>query len=287
MYKDAIDYELLTRSVYQALLKADGLETIAVQHNITVAGRSGVEHQIDVSWEFVQVGIRHLVLIECKNYASNLTLEKARNFFGVLHDIGNCRGVMVTRTGYQEGAAAFCKYYGIGLKLLRKPTDDDWVGRTRKIVVNIVPRVPVSTENRPITAELYLRPSSDEQEQRLNAATNLNPSLVAVGPSLMFLDAAGSPITEEMRWWIPRQLNVLDYADGGPYKKPVELRNHYVSVDLGRGLELVQAIGIVLYFFVETLESTEIITDAATLVDAVLKDFESGEWEHVYRAPSS
>lgn len=285
-YKEAIEYELLTQTVYQAILNQDGVTNVNVQHNVSLKGRSGVEHQIDVFWEFRQARITHRVLIECKNYASNLTLEKARNFFAVLHDVGNSVGIMVTKTGFQQGAASFCKYYGIELKLLRQPTDEDWEGRIRNITVNIIPRVPVSTEEKPITAELYLRPSSNEQEARLKVAAQLNPAVTEAVPSLRLLNANGVPKTEEMRWWIPRHLDVLNYADGGPYKKCVELKEHFISADLGEGQELVEAIGVVIHFHVETLPSVDIVSDAAETVAAILKDFESGEWEHVYRSSS-
>ncbi|OQW66505.1 MAG: hypothetical protein BVN28_00670 [Nitrospira sp. ST-bin4] len=284
-YKEAIEYELLTRVVYEAILKQDGVTNVNVQHNVPLKGRSGVEHQIDVFWEFKQAGIPHRVLIECKNYASNLTLEKARNFFAVLHDVGNSIGLMVTKTGFQRGTASFCKYYGIKLKLLRQPTDKDWKGRIKKTIVNITPRFPVSTEENPITAQMYLRPSSKEQEARLNTTAQLNPGLGAVAPSLRFLDANGEPKTEEMRWWIPHHLDVLNYVDGGPYKKCVELKEHFISADLGEGPELIEAIGIVIHFHVETLRSDEFALDAEETVGAILKDFESGEWEHVH--PSS
>lgn len=283
-YKEAIEYELFTRVVYQAILKQDDDTNVNVKHNVSLMGRSGVEHQIDVSWEFRQAGITHRVLIECKNYASSLTLEKARNFFAVLHDVGNSVGLIVTKTGFQQGAASFCKYYGIGLKLLRKPTDEDWKDRVKKTIVNIIFRIPVSTVEKPITAELYLRPSSNEQEARLKATAQLNPAVATASPSLRFLDANGAPKTEEMRLWVPHYLDVLNYADGGPYKKCVELNEHFISADLGEGSELVEAIGIVIHFHVETLLSVEVVSDAAETVGAILKDFESGEWEHVYRS---
>lgn len=281
IYSEAIEYELLTRSIYQAILKAEGSRTVEVRHNVSIAGRSRVEHQIDVYWEFKQAGVTHKVLIECKNYASNLTLEKARNFFAVVHDIGNCVGIMVTKTGYQSGAAAFAKHYGLALKLLRKPTDADWKGRIRKVHINIVPRVPVSTEEQPIICELAIRPESNEQEVRLNVALAENPALVNASPSLQFLGKDGQPVTEELRWWIPRQLNVLDLPDGGPYKKSVELKDHYLLIDLGEGPELVQVLGVFIKYFVETLDTSQIIVDAGETVSAILKDFESGEWEHV------
>tara|TARA_R110001592_G_scaffold331269_1_gene614040 strand:- start:410 stop:1279 length:870 start_codon:yes stop_codon:yes gene_type:complete len=280
-YRKAIEYELLTRAIYESVLHQEGVRNVEVKHNVDLVGRSGVAHQIDVLWEFVQAGITHRVLIECKNYSSNLTLEKARNFFGVLHDIGNARGLLVTRTGFQSGVVDFCNFYGIGLKLVGQPSDEEWAGRIRKLVVNIIPRVPVSTEECPIRGELYLRPSSPDQEARLNVAVQHNPSIGATGPDTCFLDAAGHQKTEEMRWWIPRQLDVLKYEDGGPYKQVVELGDHFVSVDLGQGPELVEAIAMVIHFHVETLESEAVISDAGESVLAVLRDFATGEWEHV------
>lgn len=281
LYAEAIEYELLTQAIYQAILAEEGNRTLGVQHNVSIAGRSGVEHQVDVYWEFKQASVTHKVLIECKNYASNLTLEKARNFFAVVHDIGNCVGIMVTKTGYQSGAAAFAKHYGLALKLLRKPTAADWKGRIKTININIVPRVPVSTEERPITCILAVRPASDEQEARLRAAAAKNPALVAADPSMQFLNKDGEPLTDELRWWIPKQLNVLDHPDGGPYKQSVELKEHYLQADLGDGPELVRVIGVVLEFYVQTMDASQVIVDAGETVSAILKDFESGEWEHV------
>jgi hypothetical protein len=77
--------------------------------------------------------------------------------------------------------------------------------------------------------------------------------------------------------------NVLSHKDGGPYKQPVELNEHYVSANLGSGVELVQVIGVDIEFYVETLASKEVIVDATNTVGAILKDFDSGAWEHVHR----
>ncbi|MDX2125105.1 MAG: restriction endonuclease [Aeromonas hydrophila] len=282
MYAEAIEYELLTQAIYKDILAREGGNTIDVKHNTSIVGRSGVEHQIDVYWEFKLAGITHRVLIECKNYSSNLTLEKARNFFAVVHDIGNSVGIIVTKTGYQSGAAAFCKHYGLGLKLLRRPTEHDWEGHIKKIHINMIPRVPVSTETHPIICNLYLQPESVEQETRLNNAIEKKPQLVCPNPSMQFLGKDGQPITDELRWWIPRQLRVLDYEDGGPYKQPIKLIDHYIYADLGIGLELVKLAGIVIHFYVETQESYQTIIDATETVVAILKDFESEEWEHIY-----
>jgi hypothetical protein len=44
--------------------------------------------------------------------------------------------------------------------------------------------------------------------------------------------------------------------------------------------------GVVIHFYVETLPSVELVSDAMETVGTILKDFESGEWEHVYRGSS-
>ena len=165
-YKEAIEYEKLTQAVYQAILARED-QNLAVQHNVAITGRSGVDHQVDVYWRFRQASIDHTVLVECKNYASALTLEKVRNFFGVLHDIGNCRGIMVTKTGYQAGVEKFARFYGIELKLLRQPSDADWEGRIKNMRLNIIARAAVSTEDRPISVGVALKATDAEQEAAL------------------------------------------------------------------------------------------------------------------------
>jgi hypothetical protein len=59
-----------------------------------------------------------------------------------------------------------------------------------------------------------------------------------------------------------------------------------ISADLGSGQEFVEVIGVVIHFYVETLPSVEVVSDAEETVAAILKDFESEEWEHVYRISS-
>ncbi len=279
LYNEAIEYEQLTKDIYQAILVREGVNTVDVKHNVSVNGRSGVAHQIDVYWEFKQAGITHRVLVECKNYASNITLEKARNFFAVVHDIGNCVGIMVTKTGYQSGAAAFCKYYGLRLKLLRKPDANDWKGRIREVSITLNIISPVE----PIRCDLDLRATSLEQHQRLIKALQVNPDFAQVTPSMSFLDKQGETITDTLCFWLPQQLDVLNTPDGGACEQKVELDEHYLSLNLGDGFELIQVIAVTVHCFVERLSSV-IRVDANDIVNVILKDFESGDWEYTHAA---
>ena len=122
------EFERFTQRVYQKLVNNDVLKPTTVQHNVKLKGKSGCEHQIDVYWEYEIAGNLHRVAIECKNYDSPVPIGKVRDFFGVLQDLNNVRGIMVSSKGYQEGAKKFADYYGISLKGLRRPDRNESIG---------------------------------------------------------------------------------------------------------------------------------------------------------------
>lgn len=129
------EYEKFAQEVYQDLLKNEGLTT-EVKHNIKLQGKSS-KHQIDVYWEYTFAGINHKVAIECKNYNKELSIGLIRNFYGVLNDVGNINGIIVTKIGYQKGAKEFAEHYGINLIVLREPQAKDWEGRIKTIVTDV------------------------------------------------------------------------------------------------------------------------------------------------------
>jgi hypothetical protein len=114
------EYEKTVREVYQAFLRREGSKA-EVQHNVKIRGKSGVQHQIDVCWKMRQAGLEHMHLVDCKDFARSVSIEKVRNWLGVVQDIPNSFGVIVTREGYQSGAADFAKFNGIRLKVMRHP----------------------------------------------------------------------------------------------------------------------------------------------------------------------
>lgn len=126
--EDSTEYEKLTKKIYEDILAHDGVQNIDVQHDVSIKGVSGVEHQIDVYWEYKYAGTTHKVIIECKNYKYNVSLIHARNMKALLDDIPNSSGILVTTKGYQSGVIKYATSYGIGLKLLRLPREEDWDG---------------------------------------------------------------------------------------------------------------------------------------------------------------
>ena len=119
-----IEYEKFTQKIYQELINARGIST-SVKHDVKLIGRSGQKHQIDVYWEYSINGIQHKVAIECKNYKKEIPIGKVRDFYGILSDLTDVSGIMITEVGYQKGAKKYADYYRINLKELRTPCQDD------------------------------------------------------------------------------------------------------------------------------------------------------------------
>jgi hypothetical protein len=68
----SLEYEKLVKDLHEALLHADGVQTIDVRHNVKIKGKSGATHQIDVYWEFKLAGVTYKTCIECKHYGTKI-----------------------------------------------------------------------------------------------------------------------------------------------------------------------------------------------------------------------
>lgn len=223
-----------------------------------------------------------MVLIECKNYATALTLEKVRNFFAVLHDIGNCVGLMVTRTGYQSGVEQFARYYEIGLKLLRSPEPVDWKGMIKDIQININFRAAVSREDRPIRVFAKLETQDAEHKAQLDRLQAKGRLAMPSPPDMVFWSRDRKQATEELRWWLSKRLDVLKHPDGGPYKQTIPLDDLYFLFNAGESDEVfVKVRQLDVEYFVETIDNRTILFQGEKIVEAILKDFTSGEVEYV------
>lgn len=134
------EYEKFTQEIYQELVNNDVLKPTRVLHNVKIKGKSGQEHQIDVYWEYEIAGSKHKVAIECKNYDKTVAIGKVRDFYGVLSDLNNVAGIMVTKVGYQAGAKKYALEYGIELKELRAPFLSETIFGPMKFNINISTR---------------------------------------------------------------------------------------------------------------------------------------------------
>lgn len=112
-------YEKLVQQTHQAILDQEtNIKNLDVQHNVKLTGKSGASHQIDVYWEFRIADTLYRTCIECRDYTSSIKKSRVVEFKGILDDIGNANGIIVTRVGFQEGALTYANHHRIRLLLI-------------------------------------------------------------------------------------------------------------------------------------------------------------------------
>lgn len=112
------EYEQLVAQIHQGMLGYDGFENLRVEHDVTLVGKSGATHQIDVYWEFKAAGTTYKTCVECKNYSSAVKKTHVAAFAEILRDIGNANGIMATTLSFQKGAKQLAAENNIRLVLV-------------------------------------------------------------------------------------------------------------------------------------------------------------------------
>ena len=266
------EYEKLAQYVYQCILNTEGFENISVKHNVELEGKSGCKHQIDVYWEFTIGGITQRVAIECKNYNKTVSIGKVRDFYGVLHDVGNITGIFVTKIGYQSGAKLYADYYGIEIKEIRYPEEKDWKGRIKTIQVNfqIVNTLVKSWKIEPDFIWLKNNGLYTEEQGSVEIAIEGENNKICI------FDEKGNEITNfyelesNLPWKEKEEKSDIEYF--------VEYESAFLDTkNLGR--IKINKIGVV--YDIVTEENEPLIIDADAITKAIIKDVKSGELKFV------
>lgn len=108
------EFEEYIRSIYSMLLnlKDEGI-LVTGGANTFLKGITGENYQIDVYYEFVRAGVRHRVIIECKDWQSPVKREDVNALESKVRDIPGVIGVIISKSGYQSGAINFSRQKGI------------------------------------------------------------------------------------------------------------------------------------------------------------------------------
>lgn len=115
--RDWNELEDHVRMVYQTLLDLKG-EKVLVARDVTIRGKTGIDHQIDVYYEFELTGLRHQVAIECKNMKRPLDKDRVGAFCYKVNDCPGLRGCIVAAHGYQSGAKKLSEDNGVDALVL-------------------------------------------------------------------------------------------------------------------------------------------------------------------------
>lgn len=109
-------------------IHAEATPQATVRHNYSIEGKSGRRRQIDVSIESSQGLHTYLTIIECKRYARRVGIRDVEAFITKLQDVRANKGVMVSVTGFDEGAQAQAHQHNVTLFTYRETKDTDWHG---------------------------------------------------------------------------------------------------------------------------------------------------------------
>ena len=124
-----IPYELFVQRVQQAIIDAQGVggyKNISVQHNVKLVDQNGIPRQFDLYWEFEVGGVVYRNVIECKDFANSVPVEKIDALAGKLSSFPGLRGIIATSKGFQSGAIKQAEAKGIDVLIVRPDSEVDW-----------------------------------------------------------------------------------------------------------------------------------------------------------------
>jgi hypothetical protein len=105
------------------------VQTIIIEPNKILHGKSGATHQVDVYWEFVAGATARKCAIEAKHWDKPVSRRELSKFRAVLKDLqGQHKGVFVASSGYQKGARTYAERHGIDVYIFPftiETTNDD------------------------------------------------------------------------------------------------------------------------------------------------------------------
>ena len=100
-----VQYEQHVEKLFsKELEKYVDLQDFRIFHDKRYSGKSGHQHQIDVSAEFKIAGAKILIVIECKQYTRSVGVDDVLVLASRIEDIGAHKGILVATTGFQAGA---------------------------------------------------------------------------------------------------------------------------------------------------------------------------------------
>ena len=112
-------YEKFVHSIFTKELSSVAASVpVEIVHNAKIKGKSGHEHQIDVVIRLKLAGFDLLIFVECKHYGRKVEIEQVMALKGRMDDCAAHKGIVITTSGFQEGALKFARANGISLALM-------------------------------------------------------------------------------------------------------------------------------------------------------------------------
>lgn len=145
-------YEKFVKTIQETILNLTNSDLcptkqMTVELNKIINGR-----EFDLYWEFEYGGVKYRNVIECKDYASKISVGKIDEFFGKTRDIPDLRLIYATKTGYQSGAKELAEKYNISVLIVRECNDEDFVTKNGTPTISNINMVMVEIKSPEITS---------------------------------------------------------------------------------------------------------------------------------------
>lgn len=111
---------------------------ISIEQKVKLQAPYGAKREIDILITYLDSESRKLkAAIECKDYKSAVSVEKIEAFRTKCDNLKIDKAIFFSKNGFQKGAIQSAEYNHIQLIELRKPTETDWEGRVRNILITL------------------------------------------------------------------------------------------------------------------------------------------------------
>lgn len=175
------DYEIFVQNLQQALINSEEVmsqKNVEIERNKKIKDNYGIMREFDLYWEYELAGVTYKTIIECKDYASRVSIDRIDSLIGKIRDIPDLKPVFATKTGYQSGAELKAKNSKVDLLIVREQRDDDWEDKDgnpliKEININMQIMSPARITN--------FKPFIDGDWLKENSELNLENQLVTSG----------------------------------------------------------------------------------------------------------
>jgi hypothetical protein len=211
--KQSTRHELVTKAIFEALLKQDKVQDLEIKHNFRIQGQSG-RYQVDVYFKFRAGPVTHHAIIEVKKRGRSVEQSELMTLHTVIKDVpGQPRGIFVSQVGYQSGAKEFACAKGIDTFIIREVKRDEHRIQLGSLSIVTAPLAPNMT-----ALELtFFTPTISDPRMTIDRAwaeKHPNMSMVNIAGGIgtaQFVDGAGE-VRSTMQRLIQERVKLLGQA---------------------------------------------------------------------------
>lgn len=109
-----VEFEEYCLKILKEYAKKENLNHFTIEHNTKIQTDDG-NYQIDIYAKFIALGVEFKVLVECKRYSRAVSRETVAILESKLNSIGAHKGIIISTSGFQEGAIIYAQKHGIAL----------------------------------------------------------------------------------------------------------------------------------------------------------------------------